>query len=162
VGGNAVKEQVLEAEKIGKVSDSDKLDGLDGPAFRTRWALVNEQGQIIAQTGNFTIVSCYNANANCYINAGEDVRNNGIHAQVAVANTDGTALLSGETGTAPCGSTFVNCAPPNTEDNNVLVVAPRDSDGTPPGAGAASDPVAAGDAARFYVFVTDSESDVTP
>lgn len=40
VGGNAVKEQVLELDKIGKISASS-----------VRWALVNENGDIEEQSG---------------------------------------------------------------------------------------------------------------
>jgi len=149
VGGNAVKEQVLEVEKLKKVPAAAAAD-IAGNG--TRWALVNDQGQIEQQTGGFTIVNCYAANANCYINAGGDVTRNGIHAQISVANTDGSAILSGEIGTAACGALSVNCAPPGTEDNGVIVVAPRESDGSPPGAGMGAPPP--GDAARFYVFVT--------
>jgi hypothetical protein len=162
VGGNAVKEQSLDAAKInatkiGKVpsaaaaDSATQLGGKTAAQLETRWALVNESGQIERQTGGFAIVNCYAANANCYIDAGEDVRDNGIHAEIAVNNTDGSPFFSGDTGTAPCGATFVACAPPNTESNNVLVVTPRASDGTVPGG---VTPPAPADAARFYVFVT--------
>ena len=116
----------------------------------TRWALIGENGQIERQTGGFSIVNCYQANANCYINVGSDVRDKGLHAQIAIANTDGSPILTGETGVAPCGATSVACAPPNTEDNNGLVVAPRDSSGAVPGG--VTHPAPA-DAARFYVYV---------
>jgi hypothetical protein len=158
VGGNAVKEEVLESSKIGKVpsaaaadsaANADRVGGKAAGDLDTRWALINESGAIEAQTGGFTITDCYSTNANCYINAGEDVRGKGIHAEIAVQNTDGTPRFTGETGTAPCGAAFVACAPPNTEDNNVLVVTPRDSAGAAP---------AAGDRYRFYVFVTGSRS----
>jgi hypothetical protein len=154
VGGNAVKEQVLEVGKLKQVPSAANANALAGRAaghYATRWALINEKGDIERQTGGFSIVNCYGADANCYINAGEDVRDNGIHAQIAIASP----ILSGETGTAPCGAARLTCAPPGTENNNVLVVAPRDSDGTPfgPGTGAP----APADAARFYVFVTGSE-----
>ena len=76
-----------------------------------------------------------------------------------MANTDGSPFLSGQTGTAACGATSVNCAAPGTETNNVIVVAPRDSAGTGPGAaGPPPVPPAPVDAARFYVFVTGSQS----
>ncbi len=156
VGGNAVKEQSLDGSKIRKVPSAvaaDTVGGRSAALLETRWALVNESGQIERQTGGFTIVNCYAANANCYIDAGEDVRDNGIHAEIAVNNTDGSPFFSGDTGTAPCGATFVACAPPNTESNNVLVVTPRASDGTVPGG---VTPPAPADAARFYVFVTGS------
>ncbi|MGH2840950.1 MAG: hypothetical protein ACRDKY_09025 [Solirubrobacteraceae bacterium] len=130
--------------------DADTLDGTDSAELGTRWALINESGEIEQQTGGFSIVNCYSSNANCYIDAGSDVRNKGLRAQIAVANTDGSAILSGETGTAPCGAAFVACAPPNTEANDVIVVAPRASDGTVPGG---VTPPAPADAARFYVYV---------
>jgi len=127
---------------------ADAVGGKSAGALDTRWALIAENGMIERQTSGFTIVDCFTTNANCYISAGEDVTNNGLHAQIAVANTDGTAILTGETGVAPCGATFVACAPANTENANVIVVAPRDSNG---------DPFLATNRARFYVFVTGSE-----
>jgi len=137
------------ADRATSASTADRLGGRDASGFTTRWALVNEAGVIEQQTGGFTLVDCFQTNANCYIDAGEDVRNNGLDAEIAIANTDGSARLSGETGTAPCGATFVACAPPNTEFNNVIVVAPRDSAGTA---------APADNRFRFYVFVTGSES----
>jgi len=101
VGGNAVKEEVLESGKIRKVpsaaaadsaasaANADRVGGKTAGDLDTRWALITEAGQIEQQTGGFTITDCYSFNANCYINAGEDVRNNGIHAEIAVQNTDG-------------------------------------------------------------------------
>ncbi len=130
--------------------DADTVDGVDSAELATRWALVNESGVIEQQTGGFSLVNCYQANNNCYIDAGSDVRNKGLDAEVSVANTDGSAILSGETGTAACGATTVNCAPPGTETNNVIVVAPRESDGSAFGAGASPTPA---EAARFYVYV---------
>lgn len=165
VGGNAVKEEGLDSSKLGKVASATAADsatalgGKSAADLDTRWALINESGAIEAQTGGFTLVNCYQANQNCYIDAGEDVRNNGLHAEISVANTDGSPFLSGQTGTAACGATTVLCAPPGTETNNVIVVAPRDSVGTGPGS-AGPPPVAPApaDAARFYVFVTGSQS----
>ena len=152
--------QIIAAARAKTGLDADTVDGRDSTELGTRWALVNESGQIERQTGGFTIVNCYSANANCYISAGSDVRDKGLHANIAVANTDGSAILSGEAGVAPCGATFVACAPPNTEDNSVLVVAPRTRNasgaltGTAPTPG--TTPPAAADAARFYVYVEGS------
>jgi len=147
VGGDAIKEQVLETEKIARVPRAQNSDTLasQGPEkFSTRWALVNAQGQIERQTGGFSTVDCFSTNANCYINANEDVTNNGVHASIASTNTGG-GLLAGEIGAAPCGQAFVNCAPPGTENANVIVVAPRASDGT-------------ASPSRFYVYATGSEA----
>ena len=141
---------IVAAARVKTGLDADTLDGKDSSELQTRWALINESGQIEQQSGGFSIVNCYQTNANCYIDAGADVRSKGLRAQIAVANTDGSPILSGETGTAPCGAASVLCAPPNTEDNEVIVVAPRDSAGAVPGG---VTPPAAADAARFYVYV---------
>lgn len=167
VGGSEVRENTLgtvpnanradtaeQAQTATRANTANALDGKSAAQLDTRWALISESGQIERQTGGFAIVDCYQTNANCYITAGEDIRDNGIQAQIAIANTDGSSILSGETGAAPCGAAFVACAPPNTERNDVLVVAPRASDGTVPGG---VTPPAAADAARFYVFVTGSQ-----
>jgi len=146
--------KVPSALRADSAAAADLVGGRSATQLYTRWALVAENGTIERQTGGFTIVNCYLANANCYIDAGEDVTNNGLHAQIVVANTDPSAILSGETGVAPCGATFVACAPPGTEANNVLVVAPRDSAGLVPGG---VTPPAPANAARFFVFVTGSE-----
>lgn len=140
--------QVPSALRADSAANADTVGGKGAGALDTRWALIAENGTIERQTGGFTIVDCFTTNANCYINAGEDVTNNGLHAQIALANTDASPIASGETGVAPCGATFVACAPANTENNNVIVVAPRDSGGAGFGAG---------NRARFYVFVTGSE-----
>ena len=132
--------------------DADTVDGQGASDLTTRWALINEAGEIEQQTGGFTTVDCYETNANCYLDAGDDVRNNGIHSQIAIQNNDtisDPSELSGETGVAPCGATFVTCAPPNTEDNEVLVIAPRQSDGAA---------TTAGNRFRFYVYVTGSQA----
>jgi len=147
----SVKGEEVDEATLGKVPTAGAADTVGGKSaaqLDTRWALVAENGTIERQTGGFTVVDCFTTNANCYISAGEDVTNNGLHAEIAVANTDASPIVSGETGVAPCGAAFVACAPPNTENANVLVVTPRDS------AGAA---FGAGNRARFYVFVTGSE-----
>lgn len=159
VKGDEVDESSLgrvpSALRADSAAASDAVGGKSAAQLDTRWALIAENGTIERQTGGFTIVNCYVANANCYISAGDDVTNNGLSAQIAVANTDGSPIVSGETGVAPCGAASVLCAPPGTEANNVIVVAPRESDGSPFGAGTGAP--AAADAARFYVFVTGSE-----
>lgn len=148
----------LRADSAASADNATAVGGRSAGSLDTRWALVAENGTIERQTGGFTIVNCYNANGNCYIDAGEDVTNNGLQAQIAINNTDGSPTLSGQTGVAPCGAAFVLCAPPNTETPNVLVVAPRDSDGNVPNnAPGDNTPPPAADAARFYVFVTGSE-----
>ena len=150
------------AKSADTATTADRVGGKSATQLDTRWALINESGMIEQQTGGFSLVNCYQANANCYLSIGEDARNFGLAANVSINNTDGSAILSGETGVAACGATTVNCAPPNTEVNDVVVVAPRtrnatgDLTGTAPTPG--TTPPLPVDAARFYVFVTGSTS----
>ena len=83
VGGDEVDENslgkvpsALRADSAARADSADVLGGKTAGSLDTRWALVAENGAIERQTGGFTIVNCFNANANCYIDAGEDVTNN--------------------------------------------------------------------------------------
>lgn len=152
VGGNAVKEESLEVGKL-KTVPSAAIAG-NG----TRWVLVGADGSILAQSGGFSLVDCYQANANCYIDSGEtDVRQNGVSTEIVTANgaTDAgvDGELTGDTSSSPCFFDFVQCGPDGTDDNNggnpgVFVVAPRNSDGSAP---------AAGDRYPFYAFIQSAD-----
>jgi hypothetical protein len=142
-------------------------DFKEGQLPRTRWALVREDGQIEAQSGGFTVVSAYQANppgaaGNVYIDTGDDLTDNGIGATIALQNAadqNGDGLTNGRAPGADANPEFsgeitasrcaiggqVTCAPPGANVPNVLVVSPRNSDGTLPPAGARK---------RFYVTVT--------
>jgi hypothetical protein len=115
----------------------------------TRWALVDENGKIIQQTGGFKTVNCFQANANCYIDIGADARDKGLGATIAGQNNVmGQAIsLTGEIGVGACGSDALSCAPPGTEMASVIVVSPRNSDGSNPTPTARK---------RFYVQVLGS------
>lgn len=148
-------------------------DGTDGaPA---RWLLINAAGEIEAQSGGFTIAAAYptlantapsgdnslRAAGNIYINAGEDLSDNGIVATIALQNqldqnadgiTNGRAPgedtnpeFSGEISATRCGiAMVVACAPEGTNNANHFVVSPRNSDGTVTLPGARK---------RFYVVI---------
>jgi len=170
VGGDAVKEQVLEVDKLARVPralNSDTLAGQPPSAFDTRWVLVDAAGQIEAQSGGFTVVSGYVANppgaaGNVYIAAGEDLTNKGIVSTVALQNAvdqnadtitngrapgpDSNPEFSGEISATRCAIPgVVTCAPPNTNNSSTFVVSPRNSDGTVTEAGGRK---------RFYVAIT--------
>ncbi len=167
-GGDSKKPFTTNATGVATGLNADEVDGKSADelakeaaddatakanAAKTRWVLIGADGNIAAQSGGFKTVNCYQANDNCYIDAGEDVRDNGINAEIATANnpdagTDG--VLTGDTSSAACFFDFVNCGPAGTDSNNggnagVFVVTPRDSDGGAP---------AAGDRYPFYAFVT--------
>ena len=128
-----------------------------GGASKERWVLIGADGQIVQQTGGFKTVNCYQANDNCYIDAGEDVTDNGVHAEIVTANTPDAGTdgqLTGDTSAAPCFLQLVQCGPAGTDANNggnsgVFVVTPRNSDGTA---------AAPGDRYPFYAFVSESEA----
>jgi len=135
VGGDAVKEQVLEAGKIGKVSDSDKLDGQDSTAYKVRWALVDENGAIVEQSGGFTVVSRPGINGqlptnpNIYINAGASLAGKGLSASTAIQNTvdrggtpDPDPAFEGDVAVGRCATPAINCVPAGTNTDNTLVV----------------------------------------
>jgi hypothetical protein len=186
IKGRDIKNDVIGSNKIrnGSLKSRDFKAGqlpagAQGPAGVGRWALVDAAGAIIAQSGGFSVTAAYptlapmgadvtglRANGNVYINAGENLANNGILAVVALQNTvdqngdtitngrapgeDANPEFSGEITAAMCQPGVVNCAPPGTGNSNHLVVSPRNSDGS-----FTTD----GNRKRFYVVVTGDSSD---
>lgn len=179
--GRDVKGNSIGSNKIrnGSLKERDFEDGVltsgpagpAGPAGVGRWALVDATGAIIAQSGGFSVTAGYPvapaaANGNVYINAGENLSNNGIIATIALQNTvdlnadgvlngrqagsDSNPEFSGEVAAAMCQPGVVNCAPPGTGNTNHLVVSPRNSDGSFTTDGARK---------RFYVVVTGDSTD---
>ena len=182
LGSMDVRDNSLKARDFakGQLPAGAKGDtGVAGPAGVGRWALVDATGAIIAQSGGFTVTAGYptlaptatdatglRANGNVYINAGENLANNGIVATIALQNTvdqngdgvtggraggaDSNPEFSGEAAVAMCQPGIVNCAPPGTGNTNHLVVSPRLSDGS------VTDTT---NRKRFYVVVTGDSSD---
>jgi len=148
--------------------DADTVDGASAEGLRTRWVLVNAAGQIEAQSGGFTVASGYQPNpigaeANVYINANEDLSNNGLTATIALQNAvdqdgngnmngrqdgaDANAEFSGEITATRCGITgVVTCAPAGTNNANHFVVSPRLSNG---------ERTTSTNRKRFYVIVSE-------
>lgn len=172
-GGREEKPFTTNATGVATGLNADEVDGLDAEeivaaargasgSFATRWALVNNEGVIIRQTGGFETLNCYDTNANCYIDAGENVTDNAITAQILTSNmpdsgTDG--VLTGEISAAPCNFDFVACLSGNPDeaaaegdDGEVFVVAPRNSDGSDPGEG---------DRYFFYVTISDTQANAS-
>jgi hypothetical protein len=186
IKGRDIKNDVIGSNKIrnGSLKARDFKQGqlpagAQGPAGVGRWALVDASGAIVAQSGGFSVTAAYptlapmgadaaglRANGNVYVNAGEDLTDNGVLAVVALQNTvdqngdtvtngrapgaDANPEFSGEISAAMCQPGVVNCAPPGTGNTTHLVVSPRNSDGTVTTDGARK---------RFYVVVTGDSSD---
>jgi hypothetical protein len=164
-GGDAKKPFTTNATGVATGLNADEVDGRSAneiedaatakaaadaaskaTAAKTRWVLIGPDGQIAAQSGGFKLLDCYATDENCYIDAGEDVRDNGIDAEIATAGDPSAAGVTGETSTAACAFDFVTCAPAGAETNTgVFVVTPRGSDGSA---------VSAGDRNPFSAFVT--------
>jgi hypothetical protein len=179
LGSMDVRDESLKARDFAPGQLPAGQQGPTGPAGIGRWALVDASGAIVAQSGGFTVTAAYptlapmgadtaglRANGNVYINAGEDLGDNGVLAVVALQNTvdqngdgvtngraagaDANPEFSGEVAAAVCQPGVVNCAPPGTANSNHLVVSPRLSDGSV---------TTADNRKRFYVVVTGDSSD---
>jgi hypothetical protein len=179
IGAKQVKDGSLRARDFKEGQLPAGKQGPGGPAGVGRWALVDASGAIVSQSGGFSVTAAYptlapmgadtaglRANGNVYINAGENLANNGVLAVVALQNTvdqngdsvtngraadaDANPEFAGEISAAMCQPGVVNCAPPGTGNTNHLVVSPRNSDGTV---------TADGTRKRFYVVVTGDSSD---
>lgn len=170
-GGDSKKPFTTNATGVATGLNADRVDGANlteilaattadaqtkANAAKTRWVLIGLTGQIEAQSGGFSVVTAYPqgdpagtgpARHNVYIDAGEDLSDNGLGATIALqnqVNTDGNAEnrgitpgpdanpeFSGEVSIAKCLTPgLVACAPPGTASDNVLVVSPRNSDGS--------------------------------
>jgi hypothetical protein len=179
IGAKQVKDGSLRTRDFKEGQLPAGQQGPAGPAGIGRWALVDASGAIVAQSGGFSVSAAYptlapmgadtaglRANGNVYLNAGENLSNNGVLAVVALQNTvdqngdtvtngraadaDANPEFAGEISAAMCQPGVVNCAPPGTGNTNHLVVSPRNSDGT-----VTTD----GTRKRFYVVVTGDSSD---
>lgn len=176
------------------VDGNDGETGPRGPAGVGRWALVGRDGTILDQSGGFTLVAGYpvladtdpdpavdnsmRANGNVYINANEDLSDNGIVATIVLQNTieqnsntntngrapgpDANPEFSGEISVSRCnfmGNTGVpipaNCAPGGAQNATSFVVSPRLSDGS-----VTSGDAATGNRKAFYVVITGDSSDL--
>ena len=113
IKGRDIKNNVIGSNKIrnGSLKSRDFKAGQlpagavgpAGPAGVGRWALIGANGQIIEQSGGFTVAAAYptltntaatglpdnslRANGNVYIDANEPLTNNGIIASIALQNS---------------------------------------------------------------------------
>lgn len=169
ITGAHVKDGSLTGADVrdGSLTAADLKGGPGKGGPHTRWVLVNAAGEIEAQSGGFKVLSGYVANppgaaGNVYIDAGEDLADNGIAATLALQNAtdqNGDGILNGRAPGADSNPEFageisatrcaipgvVTCAPPGTNTSSVFVVSPRNSDGT-----VTSD----GTRKRFYATIT--------
>ncbi len=182
-GLNADRVDGLDAAALGKIAADTATAAAatdatnKANAAKSRFVLINAAGEIEAQSGGFRVVTAYPqgtaetpspARHNVYIDAGENLSDNGINATIALQNTtnQGGGTMNGTNGPATADSFepgdgfefggeisaarcltegIVNCAPAGTASPNVFVVSPRQSDGR------GTDP---GERKRFYATIT--------
>jgi hypothetical protein len=161
--------------------------GDQGAAGIGRWALLDRNAGIVAQSGGFEVRSGYDivnntgavvpagALGNVYLDANEDLSDNGVVVSIALQNmldqnndtvvngraplADANPEFSGEVTATKCNiAMVVACAPTGANTDEHLVVSPRMSDGTVTvtGDGSAANP---NTHKRFYVVITGDSSD---
>ena len=103
--------------------------GDQGPAgAASRFFLLDENGNIVEQSGGFTVVSKPGTtgqaanNPNVYISAGTSLMNKGLSATIAGPALDGDAAVARCASSTAVTSTAVSCVPTNTNNDNTLVV----------------------------------------
>ena len=157
-GGDSKKPFTTNATGVATGLNADRVDGLGADdlinaavakvnatpapatsARATRWFRLGANGQILEQSGGFSVVNAYQTNNNAYIDTGATLEGHGLDATIGIQNADNgtvrpdatTQQFSGEVSIARCQTAETRCAPPNTGNVNTLVVSPRNSDGTP-------------------------------
>lgn len=168
-------EQLVALARAKENLDADTVDGQSATQLKSRWLLVNAAGEIERQSGGFNIIAAYPdtpaaAEGNVYINAGEDLSDNGIVTTIALqnqvnvgggtgngTNTGGDASapaagdneeFAGEISATQCNLPgIVVCAPADARNNSAFVVSPRNSDGSR---------TTDANRKRFYVVITEN------
>ena len=103
VTSSKIQDETIRSKDIrdGRIRGKDVAPGVRNQT--SRWVLVNAAGQIEDQSGGFTLVAGYlvltntaptgqpdnslRANGNVYINAGENIDDNGLAATIVLQNT---------------------------------------------------------------------------
>jgi len=176
VTGKQIKESTVKNVKSAKkaktaktAKDANTVGGQSAEDLKTSYFLLNENGVIEEQSGEFTVLDAYDTNTNAYINYDESLVGHGLTATIAIQNqidqNPGMAGIqgnvNGEVSVSRCQITgVVECAPANAKIPSALVVSPRNSDGTP--AATASPGTGTGSATkRVYVTVTEGPAAAT-
>ena len=148
-GGDTKAPFVTNATGVAPGLNADRVDGAHladiqtdaqtrANGAKTRWALIDEKGVIVEQSGGFKILDAYATNANVYIDSGEELADNGLGATISLQNlvdVDGAAgadpNFGGEVSVSRCQiPNVVECAPASAKNTKAFVVSPRNSDGT--------------------------------
>jgi hypothetical protein len=144
------------ANKADTAKDAKRVGGQKADELKTRWLLLDENGEIEDQSGGFAVIDAYETNSNAYIDAGESLEGKGFSASIAIQNQIdvGGAMpgnTAGEASVTRCQIPgVVECAPDGAKNTSALVVSPRNSDGS-----AAAVSGSGESTKRVYVLVTE-------
>jgi hypothetical protein len=139
-GGDAKRPFTTNATGVATGLNADRVDGAEAASLRSRWLLLNAQGQIVEQSGGFTVIEAYTNEERVYVNAGSTLEGHGLQATVA-------GLQSGDVSIARCQSIGVDCTPAAAKTPNAFVIANHgDGDDATP---------AAAERRHLYVTVTE-------
>ena len=140
ITGKQIKEKTLKGIKKAKTAktakNADKVGGEKADALKSRWLLIGGSGQIVEQSGGFTILDAYETNQNVYVDSGKSTEGHGFTATIAIVNKGdvyspaGTDTnLKGEVSVGRCQTELIECAPQNAKNGEAFVVSPRESNG---------------------------------
>lgn len=145
ITGKQIREKTLKGIKKAKVAktakDANKLGGEKADDLKSRWLLIGGNGQIVEQSGGFTVLDAYETDQNVYVDAGEPTEGHGFTATIAIVNRGDFYSPSGVTDTnfqgevsvGRCQTALIECAPQSSKNGNAFVVSPRESDGAATG-----------------------------
>ena len=100
-----------------------------------RWLLIDEAGNIVEQSGGFTLISKPGINGqpatnpNYYVDAGSTLVGKGLSASIAIQNridrngdTTPDPAFNGQAAVGRCNTAAINCVPAGTNADDTLVV----------------------------------------
>ena len=100
-----------------------------------RWLLIDEAGNIVEQSGGFTLISKPGINGqpatnpNYYVDAGSTLVGKGLSASIAIQNridrngdTTPDPAFHGQAAVGRCNTAAINCVPAGTNADDTLVV----------------------------------------
>ena len=133
----ASAKKATKARTASTANSAQRIAGQNVDDLKVRWLLLDEGGRIEEQSGGFSVIDAYGADANVYIDAGEDTLGHGLLATIAINNRLDTYAPSGpdpnfagQVGIGRCQTNSIECASAGAKNATSFVVSPRNADGS--------------------------------